>query len=188
MFRIPVLFGLFFFLGCTSEIQPKPKGYLSLNYPTPTYIPMEEAPAFSFEYNNFATVKNSISLKPKIVYTPLKATIYLNYSKVDQNLDSLLNDAYQLPAKHMIKAANIDEKIFVKAEEKVYGGLFMVSGDAASQYQFYLTDSLDHFLIGSLYFYSKPNYDSIFPAAQYIQKDIVHLIESIRWKTPKLKP
>lgn len=185
--KIIFIVGLFLFFGCGSEYQPKPKAYLSLNYPKPDYKILEASLPFSFEYNTFATVKNKTTLKPKIVYPQMKATVYLNYSKVKKNLDSLLNDAYQLPAKHMVKAAEIDEKIFIKETEKVYGGLFIVTGDAASQYQFYLTDSLNHFLIGSLYFYSKPNYDSIYPAAQYIQKDIVHLIESIRWeKTDKL--
>ena len=182
MHRVTVFFILLFFLSCASDYQPKPKGYLSLSYPSPDYVSLKEGAAFSFEFNRFATVTNINAFQSKIIYAPMKATIYLNYAAVDNNLDSLLNDAYQLPAKHMIKAANIDEKIFIKESEQVYGGLFSVSGDAASQNKFYLTDSLHHFLIGSLYFYSQPNYDSIFPAAQYIEKDIEHLIETLRWK------
>ena len=54
----------------------------------------------------------------------MKATIYLNYYKVNQNLDSLLNDAYKLPYKHIVKAIEIPEKIFINKKEKVYGTLF----------------------------------------------------------------
>ena len=59
--------------------------------------------------------------------------------------------------------------------------MFNVVGDAASQIQFFLTDSTHNFLIGSLYFYAKPNYDSILPALKYIEKDIIKLIETLEW-------
>jgi len=112
----------------------------------------------------------------------MKATLYLTYNSIDQNLDSLLNDAYQLPYKHLSKAESIPERLFINKQHKVYGTLFTVVGNAASQYQFFLTDSLNHFLVGSLYFYAKPNYDSIFPAVDYLQKDITHLMETMEWR------
>jgi hypothetical protein len=37
-------------------------------------------------------------------------------------------------------------------------------------------------LAGALYFYTKPNYDSILPAVKYIEKDIIHLVETIEWE------
>jgi gliding motility-associated lipoprotein GldD len=112
----------------------------------------------------------------------MKATLYLNYNPIKKNLDSLLNDAYQLPYKHISKAESIPEKLFINAKNQVYGTLFSVVGNAASQYQFFLTDSLNHFVVGSLYFYARPNYDSIYPAASYLQKDIVHLMETLKWE------
>ena len=48
--------------------------------------------------------------------------------------------------------------------------------------QFFLTDSTDHFLVGSLYFYTRPNYDSLMPAAQYVENDLMRLMESFEWK------
>jgi len=60
--------------------------------------------------------------------------------------------------------------------------LFRVVGEAASQVQFFLTDSTKHFLVGSLYFYTRPNYDSIMPAARFIEQDMVKLMESLSWK------
>ena len=59
---------------------------------------------------------------------------------------------------------------------------FKVVGNAASQLQFFLTDSIHHFMIGSLYFYSRPNYDSLLPALDYIEKDVIHLMETLEWK------
>ena len=68
------------------------------------------------------------------------------------------------------------------SERKVYGMFYEVGGNAASQSQFYVTDSINHFLTGSLYFYTKPNYDSILPAAHYLKNDIQKLMETITWK------
>ena len=64
----------------------------------------------------------------------------------------------------------------------MHGVLFEVVGDAASQSQFFVTDSTQHFVTGSLYFYTKPNYDSIYPAAAYLKEDIGKIMETLKWK------
>jgi gliding motility-associated lipoprotein GldD len=112
----------------------------------------------------------------------MKATLFLNYSPIKSNLDSLLNDAYKMPYKHISKAESIPEKVFINQANQAYGTLFSVVGNAASQYQFFLTDSTKHFLVGSVYFYAKPNYDSLYPAVNYLKKDIVHLMETLKWQ------
>jgi len=178
LYRISLLL----FLSCTSDIQPKPWGYLRLDYPEAKYQNFQKLVSFSFEYNNFAAVSITNQSNSQLVYPEMKATLYLNYNAVNNNLDSLLNDAYKLPYKHISKAESIPEKVFVNPVNKVYGTLFSVVGNAASQYQFFLTDSLNHFLVGSVYFYAKPNYDSILPAVKYLEKDIIHLMESLEWK------
>jgi len=33
-----------------------------------------------------------------------------------------------------------------------------------------------------MYFYAKPNFDSILPAASYIKEDIRRIMESFEWK------
>jgi gliding motility-associated lipoprotein GldD len=60
--------------------------------------------------------------------------------------------------------------------------LYEITGNAASHLQFHITDSTHHFIKGSLYFYVKPNYDSILPAVNYIKEDIFRLIETLEWK------
>ena len=83
---------------------------------------------------------------------------------------------------HAKKADEIPYENYENQEQQVYGRLSEVKGNVASLAQFYVTDSINHFLMGSLYFHAKPNYDSIFPAANYLQKDIQHIMESIVWK------
>ena len=53
---------------------------------------------------------------------------------------------------------------------------------AASHAQFYLTDSTRHFLTGALYFNTKPNFDSLYPAIHYVRKDIRRIMETLRWQ------
>lgn len=167
---------------CTSVSQPKPMGYLRLDYPEAEYTVAEKLSYFTFEQNKFAECIPTTASNINLIYPEMKATVYLSYNQVNQNLDSLLNDAYKLPYKHLSKAESIPERIFINPQNKVYGTLFTVVGNAASQYQFFLTDSTNHFLVGSLYFYAKPNYDSIYPAVQYLEKDLLRLMETLQWK------
>lgn len=175
-------------LGCGDDPLPKPKAYLRLEYPEAIYEKVSVPLPFSFEKNKLAepikNVKSSGNTKGvDVKYPSLKGTIYLTYKAVkNNNLDSLLRDAQNLTQKHTIKADEISSNFFENKEEKVYGMLYEIGGDAASQSQFYVTDSIYHFVSGSLYFYAKPNYDSIYPAAEYLKKDIKRIMESIEWK------
>ena len=67
-------------------------------------------------------------------------------------------------------------------EKSVYGVLYEIKGNAASSVQFYATDSTKHFLRGALYFNTVPNKDSLAPAIQFVEEDIIHLIETLSWK------
>lgn len=177
-----LLISIFFFSSCEDLVQPRPKAMLKLEYPIPEYKKTLNKYAFDFEFNQYAQLKGTNKLAPDIYYPEMKATLYLSYVKVKKNIDSLLNDAYKIPSKHMIKADAIPERVYIANKREVYGTLFSVVGNAASQLQFFLTDSTKNFLVGSLYFYSRPYYDSIMPAAKYIEKDVIHLMETLSWK------
>jgi gliding motility-associated lipoprotein GldD len=90
-------------------------------------------------------------------------------------------DSRALAYKHTVKAEAINETR-VEGKNKVYGVYYDIEGNTASAIQFVLTDSTKHFLRGALYFYNKPNIDSISPVVQFIQKDIEHLINTFQWK------
>jgi gliding motility-associated lipoprotein GldD len=170
-------------LSCNDTVMlPKPKAQLSLRYPTPFYTEINSVCPYQFKHNTSAFFELLNNCESKLFYPEMRATIYLSYRSIENNLDSLLADAYQMPSKHIIKAAEIPEKIFINPDNRAYGTLFRIVGEAASQAQFFLTDSTDHFLVGSLYFYTRPNYDSIMPAARFIEQDIIKLMESLAWK------
>lgn len=171
--------------SCGNEPHPKPKAFLALEYPAAEYSSLELDCPYTFEKNEIADVANAKVNVPcwmNINYPQMKGTIFLTYQEVNNNLDSLLLDAQKLPLQHTIKADFIEGDIYVNPTNNTYGMFYEVEGNAASQAQFYLTDSTDHFITGSLYFEQKPNFDSIMPAAAYIKKDMRHLMETLTWK------
>ena len=173
---------LFWGMGCKREVFPKPNAMLRLDYPGAAYVPTEQGCAFAFDRNVRSKVQLGRDCAMVLDYPEMKAAIYLTYKPVEGNLDTLLRDAQKLSYEHVVKADNILDQPFVNPREMVYGMYYEISGDAASQSQFYVTDSTDHFLTGSLYFHAKPNYDSILPAAVYLQGDIRRIMESLRWE------
>jgi gliding motility-associated lipoprotein GldD len=187
--------GLLLTLGCGEGPLPKPKAFLRLDYPTPQYRRSAVQVPFRFDQNTISEISNDVNYNPadgsiglNIDYPTLKGTVYLTYKPVKDDLLDLLRDAQNLTQKHTIKADEIEGSLFENPEQKVYGMFYEVGGNAASQSQFYATDSLNHFLSGSLYFYAKPNYDSIYPAAVYLKNDIKHIMESLEWKNDETNP
>ena len=174
-----VLFSVF---SCKDDVLPKPSGYLRLDYPVAKYANFESKCPFTFEMNADAIIKGEKDCGFTITYPKMKATIYLTYKPVNSNIDKLLRDAQKLTYEHVIKADDILEQPYLNPTKKVYGMFYKVDGNAATNSQFYVTDSTKHFVTGSVYFYAKPNYDSIMPAASYVQNDMQRLMETLKWK------
>lgn len=170
------------FVGCKDEVLPKPNAMLRLDYPKAKYKELEADCAYTFEINTQLKLKDNEECSLVLDYPMMKGSIFITYRPVKENLNTLLTDAQKLSYEHVVKADNIVEQPFINSKDQVYGMFYEVSGDAASQSQFYVTDSTNHFVTGSLYFYAKPNYDSILPAAAYLQKDIRRIMETLRWK------
>lgn len=168
-------------VACKEEPVPKPKAQIRLEYPVGKLATLE-TDDFIFQYNQFAKVESVDKEAITLSYPDMKGAIFINYKKVDNNLDRLIMDAKRLSYEHAVKADNIVEQPFINPDAKIYGALFEVQGNAASQSQFFVTDSTSHFLTGAVYFASRPNYDSILPAAAYLQNDIRRIMESIKWK------
>jgi gliding motility-associated lipoprotein GldD len=180
---IGLLFTLFFTaFGCKDDVLPKPSSYLRLDYPEAEYIDFKGNCPFAFEMNSKAVIKADKDCGYSITYPKMKATIYLTYKPVNNNINKLLRDAQKLTYEHVIKADDILEQPFINPDNKVYGMFYQVDGNAATNSQFYVTDSIKHFVTGSVYFYAKPNFDSIMPAASYIKNDMKRLMETVKWK------
>ncbi len=179
--RLLIIISIFCMTSCEEEVLPKPRGMLRLDYPE-VRTQVLTTSQFQFEYNGDAVVRLKDDGSLTLEYPDLKGAIFITFKKVDDNLDKLLTDAQKLSMEHVVKADAINPSEFVNEVEQVYGMYYEIRGNAASQAQFYVTDSIHNFVTGSLYFYVRPNYDSIYPAALYLQNDIRTIMESFQWK------
>ena len=168
-------------ISCGDETLPKPKGYLSLNYPKNIYKKLELNRPYSFNVSKQAITIDEKNNWLKIKYPKLKASIDITYRPIENNLKELLIESEKLVFEHTVKADQISSNDFLNKDKKVFGTVYEITGNAASQIQFHITDSTKHFIKGALFFYAKPNYDSILPAVGYIKKDIATIMESLEW-------
>ncbi len=183
--------------SCTSydeddEINiPKPKGYFRIDFPKKVYQVFQSECAYQFEYPVYSKIVKDIKTinEPcwlNIDFIKYHAKIHLSYKQVKHHLlDTFLLQSRNFAIKHQIKATGIKEIPVVKSKTKVYGLIYEIKGNAASCLQFYLTDSLTHFLRGSLYFNSVPNEDSQSVVINYIKQDVIHMINTLHWNTSK---
>ncbi len=176
-------------VSCSRDYQPKPKGYNRLILPEAAYRVSPDTLPYQFEYSTHARfMKDTSWLREKhwieIYYPDLEATIHITYKKVNNNqalLKEFLQDAYVLTAKHQIKAYAIDETIVRTPDGKTVV-VAELDGEVPSQFQFTTTDSTRNFLRGALYFNVPVQNDSLQPAIEYMKKDVMHLINTLRWR------
>lgn len=181
MRKIVFLIVLTFFISCKEETLPKPQGYLSLVYEDADYQKLQLERPYVFQVSKRATVKNEPNNWLKINYPAQKASLDITYRPIKNNLKELLIEAEKLVYKHTVKAENILSINYENSKRKVFGAIQDITGNSASHLQFHLTDSVNHFIKGALYFNSRPNYDSVLPAVEFIKKDIEKLFETIEW-------
>jgi gliding motility-associated lipoprotein GldD len=180
--------------GCREVSVPKPRGHFRIDLPERQYVQFDNQAVkninipLSFEYPVYGhlTFQGEEGSHPgwfNIEFPSYKAKIYLTYVDVKNDLDSLLDQSYDLNVKnHVSKADAIKEQVYSNSENKVYGILYDLKGNTASAVEFYVTDSLKHYLRGSLYFATEPNADSLAPVIEFFREDIIHLIETLKWK------
>lgn len=168
--------------------QPKPRGYFRIDLPDKQYVTLDTMRYYSFEYPTYSTITPDYhSLQEKdwvnVEFPRLKGTIHISYKQVNDNLGEYLEDAYFMITKHIGKATGIRDSVIINKEKNVYGLMYYLDGEGvASPLQFYLTDSTEHFMRGSLYFNVVPNNDSLQPVIDFITDDVRHLINTLEWK------
>ncbi len=190
LYNFLLLSGIFAFLAlsCNNEYYPKPRGYFRIDLPQKSYRIFDSAYPYSFEYPVYSKIvpDTSPDAEPywiNIVFPQFKAEVYFSYKKVNGNLGKYLEDTRSMVMKHIPKASSIENKAYENPDRNVFGLTYTISGvEAASPYQFYLTDSTKNFIRGALYFNVVPNNDSLAPVIDFLKEDINHMIESFGWK------
>ncbi|NJK96641.1 MAG: gliding motility lipoprotein GldD [Bacteroidales bacterium] len=175
------------FIACKETFTPKPRGYYRIDFPAKEYQLFDSACPFTFEYPKYGSIipdmnKNAEPCWINIGFPKYKGKIHLSYKKVTNGSGQFIEDSHRLAYNHAIKADAIEELLIEYPERKVYGIIYDIRGNTASSLQFYVTDSIRHFLRGSLYFETQPNKDSLAPVVQFFRKDVEQLINTLQWK------
>jgi gliding motility-associated lipoprotein GldD len=199
-------------VSCNSEYSPKKKGYFKIDFPEHRYKKFDNSTfPYAFEYPEYAEIIQDTTffdLKPEndywlnIDFPTLNARIFLSYKIVGGKavfkkkqadgsykdsigtnyFDLMVNDAFTLTGKNDVIATSISDSM-INTPLGVSGIYFKVGGNAATAKQFFLTDTVKHFLRGALYFNATPNADSLRPVQEFLQYDIDHLINTFHWRT-----
>ena len=182
---------LFSLNSCHGDYSPKPKAYPRVVFPERKFELYDATSCpFRFEKPVYAHVQQDSSPmginQPcwlNITFPDFNGTVNLTYKEItkEMTLERLLEDAHKLSFKHTKKANYIDESLITN-KYGVSGIFYNVGGDAASNIQFFLTDSTHHFIRGSLYFYNEPNSDSMAPVLSYVRQDLDTILNTFQWK------
>jgi len=173
-------------VSCKESFTPKPRAYFRIDFPEKAYREFSNDCPFTFEYPVYGNMvayqgKDAEPCWNNIEFPQYKGKIHLTYKPVNDNLSMYVEDIRVLAYKHLIKADDIIDKPFYYPEHRVYGILYDIRGNTASAVSFFATDSIRNFLSGSLYFSVPPNIDSLGPVVDFFKKDIVHMIETLKW-------
>ncbi len=186
-YRYTILLLLISMLSCDRSFTPKPTGFARIDYPEKSYKLYTEQAFYQFEIPSYAHVEvdHSRTTEPgwvNVVIPQFNGKIHLSYKPVRDNLGDYITDSRTLVYKHTVKAEGIEESPFMHPDQRQFGMVYDLKGDVASAIQFFVTDSTNHFLRGSLYFNCRPNRDSLNPVIEFLREDIIHMIETTSWK------
>ena len=180
--------GMLGVFSCDKAYTPKPRGYPRVTLPEAVYRCLPDTFPYVFEYSVHARLYPDSSWMAEpywihIDYPALTATLQLTYKPIRarrQLLMEYLEDAYRLTAKHQVKAYSIEEKRFLLPVGQQVSWVEL-TGEVPTPLQFHVTDSVNHFLRGALYFNTALHNDSLAPVARYLKQDVLHLLKTLRW-------
>ena len=200
-----------FSTACNSVYTSKKKGYYKVDFPKRQYVTFDQ-PGFpySFEYPVYANVvKDSSYLDSSpgnpywvnIDFPSFNGKIFISYKTIGgtsiykvknpdgkyrdsigkNTFQNMVNDSYNLTYKNEIKANSIEDSV-MHTPNHITGIFFRLSGSVATATQFFLSDTTHHFIRGALYFDATPNEDSLRPVNAFLEEDMKHIINTLRWK------
>lgn len=179
--------------SCNEKYTPKPRGYFRIDFPEKKYETSDTTFPYIFEIPVYSEIKpdNQNPDQPFWVNVAIpanRAEIHISYYKLGGNKNlkrtmfaEFMEETRRLAYKHSIKANAIEEQLFFNPDENIFGTIYKIKGNAASPMQFFLTDSTNHFLRGALYIRQVPNIDSLKPVINFLEPDVIRLIETTRW-------
>lgn len=181
------------FFACKEKYTPKPRQFFRIDFPEKTYHQLQSGFPYQFDVPDYSKIvaDEDNPDQPNWINISVpanKAELHISYYDIKNQstpsrvlLNKFMEDTRALAYKHSQKADAIKEKVFMNPTNNVYGLIYKIEGNAASPMQFFLTDSTSHFLRGALYIREVPNIDSLKPVIDFLEADVVRLIETTTW-------
>ena len=187
---IKLFFICIIFSSCNDPAPvPKPPTYLNINFPDHTYSYVKGDCPYEFKLSslyNYKTIENSKlnSCIQEIDLGPLKGSLYLYYIALPSkdSLAEIINFANDKVDEHKIIADKIEFVQIIDPKNKVFGTIFELKGNVATNFQFYLTDSSQNFVRGEVLLNCRPNYDSLRPSLDYLKVDLLEMVHNFKWR------
>lgn len=193
-----LILSFFLFFACGGENEaaygPKPRMYPYEELPEADYVTVYDKTdcGFTFRKSTHALIQDrQMYFDDKLpdncwfdlTYPNLRANIHFTYYPIGaaHTFEDLSAESFQMVYEHSAIASSIEE-IPINQDGRTSGMSFELKGPVASPFQFFVTDTSEHFLRGALYFQVQPNPDSIAPVLKYIHADMDTLIKSIEWQ------
>lgn len=182
-----------FSFACANEVSytPKPRGFHYIALPTAAYTSLPDSLPYLFDYSTHAKLLNDTSYLAdrywlEVYYPQFEANIDISYKPIrnKQDFREYVDDCFKLAQKHNIKAQAINE-IVNKTPKGYTSVVYELEGDVPSYLQFYVTDSVKHFLRTSLYFPTSTKGDSLAPIIDFIKKDMERMMSTVDWNTKR---
>ena len=178
------LYFLFTFFSCENNSSlPKQDAYLRIEFNEPNYlIHKSQNSKINFLYNaSSSSLKSTSARTINLDYKKLGMSLDISFDKLNDETELInyLRDFNLLLDAHTKRSNGFLIKEFDNRNYLTYGKLYEFRGDVASPIQFFLTDSINNFIHGSINMTVKSKYDSIYPSVQYIKNDILVFFESI---------
>ncbi|MCR6721633.1 MAG: hypothetical protein NVV59_15420 [Chitinophagaceae bacterium] len=193
LLRLILYISVLAIVACNSPYTAgKKRGYFKIDFPEKEYKLFEEAGyPYTFEYPVYGVVSRDTTFFDtkagdwwiNIDFPHFNGRFYVTYKPVTKNnFDSLVNDGYKLVYRKNTDVSTGILDSTISTPNGVEGVYFSLSGNTATANQFFLTDSTRHFLRGALYFDASPNEDSLSIVNDFLKKDLMHLINTLKWK------
>ena len=187
---LPWISLLLIFSACEPDYTPKRRGFHRIDLPSHEYKPLSvQNLPYTFEQSQYATAaRDTFGIVEKdwinLYYPDFEAEVQITYKHIKDDpmrLYEMINDAHKLTSKHQIKAYAIDE-LLVPTRQGNQAYVFKLQGEVPSQFQFYITDTTQHFLRGALYFRTATQNDSLAPVIDFIEEDMLQLLNTLQWQ------
>lgn len=184
-----IIISFLFLQSCEEEekVLPRPIGQMRVEFPKHEYksADLSDCP-YNFEIPQRSVLTHGLNQEAychkNIVFTDFNAVLYLSYYELDSvDVNNLIKESRDKVYEHVVKASSIDEELLIDTTKNVYGIFYDIKGNAATPFQFFLTDSSNNFIRASLMFNSQANYDSLRPMIQYLKVDIDNMIQTTEW-------